>query len=108
MGDEANNNHFNKRVLSAEAINKLQKDFDNIVKLVKSRRPKDTIFNIETTLCAYKKYKVGKRFIGFYLDRQREEIEHHSKNAALSGVDWSVLWQYRKETYNPKYLLEIK
>lgn len=101
-------NHFSGKEPPSDAVKELQGDFDKLVRFIKEQRPTDTVWNIETTLCAYKKYKVGKRYIGFYLTRQKEEIEHHSKNKELSGVDWNVLWQYRKETYNPKYLAELK
>jgi hypothetical protein len=66
-----------------------------------------SMFAIETTLCAYKKAKLGKRYIGYYIDRNREEIEKMSKNIP-NGVDWSVLWDFRKTTYNAKYLKELK
>jgi hypothetical protein len=108
VGDMVNMNHFTKKDPPKEAVARLQRQFDELVIAIKKVRPKDTVWNIETTLCAFKKYKVGKRFIGFYLDRQKDEIEFHSKNKELAGVDWSVLWQYRKETYNPKYLSELK
>lgn len=106
IDDMANMNHFSKANISAGNITKLQQDFDKLVKFVKSKRPTDTLWNIETTLCAFKKYKVGKRYIGFYINRQKEEIEYHSKNRFLTGVDWTVLWQFRKETFSKKYLKE--
>jgi hypothetical protein len=65
-------------------------------------------------LCAYRKYcrtreglagVTGKRWVGFYLDRQADEItkmEAHVPN----GVCWKVLWQYRKETYDKEFLAE--
>lgn len=65
------------------------------------------LFNIETTLCAFKKVKLGKRYVGFYIERMRQEIETMKKNVPV-GVDWSVLYDFRKATYQPKYLKEIK
>jgi len=64
------------------------------------------LFAIETTLCAYKKAKLGKRFVGYYIDRNREEIEKMSQNIP-QGVDWSVLWDFRKSNYDKKYLKEL-
>ena len=64
------------------------------------------IWNVETTLCAYKKYKKGKRYIGFYIDRQRKEIEKMQHNVK-EGVDWSPLWDFRQETYDKKWLNEL-
>jgi hypothetical protein len=56
------------------------------------------IFNIETTLCAYKKYRHGKRYVGYYIDRQKEEIEKMERNVP-TGVAWRALWEFRQETY---------
>lgn len=70
--------------------------------------PNSNIFNIETTLCAYAKYMKGKRYIGYYLDRQRKEIDKMKSNVT-SGVCWRVLDEYRRETYksNPYTTLPI-
>jgi hypothetical protein len=65
-----------------------------------------TVWNTETMLCAYKKWHRGKRYVGFYLDRQAIEIakmEDHVKD----GVCWDVLWDYRAETYQREALAEM-
>jgi hypothetical protein len=65
-----------------------------------------TVWQVETTLCAYRKFHRGKRYIGYYVDRQALEIakmQDHVKH----GVAWDVLWQFRDETYHDKsYLVE--
>jgi hypothetical protein len=66
-----------------------------------------SLFNIETTLCAYKKVKLGKRFVGYYIERMRAEIEAMKKNVPV-GVDWSVLYDFRRTNYAQKYLKEAK
>ena len=81
----------------------LLKIIDEIEKLTINHK---NLFSIETTLCAYKKAKLGKRYIGYYIDRNREEIEKMSKNVP-QGVDWSVLWEFRKTNYDKKYLKEL-
>jgi len=63
------------------------------------------LFNIETTLCAYKKVKLGKRYVGYYIERMRQEIEARKKNVPV-GVDWSVLYDFRSATYAKKFLKE--
>lgn len=63
------------------------------------------LFNIETTLCAYKKVKLGKRYVGYYIERMRQEIEAMKKNVPV-GVDWSVLYDFRATTYASKFLKE--
>lgn len=66
--------------------------------LLLSLRPPTTVWQIETTLCAYKKFKRGQRYIGYYLDRQAIEIAKMAAHVTV-GVSWDVLWQFRAETY---------
>jgi len=73
-----------------------------------------TIWQTETVLCAFRKYQrtlsgqagaTGKRWVGYYLDRQADEIakmEDHVRD----GVAWRVLWEYRQETYDKDFLAE--
>ena len=67
--------------------------------------PESNVWNVETTLCAYRKYMDGKRYIGYYLDRQAMEIAKMEAKVK-DGVAWDVLWQYREETYLPSHLVE--
>ena len=63
-----------------------------------SLAPKFDNFSMETALCAYKKLHRVKRgrYVGYYLDRQSEEImKAESDNWA--GIDWEVVWQAREE-----------
>lgn len=68
-------------------------------------RVKANVWNLETTLCAYRKFMDGKRYVGYYLDRQATEIEKMADHVR-HGVDWNVLWQYREETYSAATLVE--
>lgn len=68
---------------------------------------KGNIYQIETTLCAYKKYRHNQRYVGYYIERMRKEIEH-TQTKFPSGIAWEVLWQFRSETFNKKYLNEYK
>jgi hypothetical protein len=64
-----------------------------------------TVWNLETTTCAYRKYMDGKRYIGSYVDRQAMEIarmQDHVRN----GVCWQPLWDYRRETMEADQLIE--
>jgi len=74
------------------------------------------VWNVETTLCAYKKWRLGEeipsrkttahyRYPGYYLDRGYREIARLEKGV-VDGVDWSVLWDFRKETLDHAYLKE--
>ncbi len=64
------------------------------------------IFQIETTLCAYKKYRWGKRYVGYYIERMRKEIETLEQRIP-DGVGWEALWQFRSECFDKKYLTEL-
>lgn len=68
------------------------------------RKP-PTVWETETVLCAYRKFHRGKRYIGYYLDRQGTEIAKMEGNVPR-GVCWDVLWQYRAETYERSVLAE--
>lgn len=93
------NNHESGRKLSAEEMQRLQWLFDNkFVPWWQSRGPQHTVWKLETTLCAYKKYCYGKRHIGYYLERQEREIRE-LEEAVVEGVDWSLLWDFRREVF---------
>lgn len=98
--------HFTDKPLTDANYADLEKGFNRIVEAVQYMpiRHQD-IFNIETTLCAYKKVKLGKRYVGFYIERMRKEIEAMEKNVPR-GVDWSVLYDFRKKNYQPRFLKE--
>ena len=63
------------------------------------------IYQIETTLCAYKKYRLNKRYVGYYIERMRKEIDAMQRRFP-DGVAWETLWQFREETFEKKYLKE--
>ena len=69
------------------------------------RSNEGNVFQIETTLCAYKKYRYGKRYVGYYIDRMGREIDD-IQTRVNNGVYWDLLWQFRDETFDKKYLNE--
>lgn len=92
--------HRSSKKLTKDQQMFLQNRFDQ-----EKRRHEGDIFQIETTLCAYKKHRLGKRYVGYYIDRLHQEISKiQAEN--ISGVDWSVLWQFRSETFKKTYLKE--
>lgn len=99
--------HGNNNKLTSKHINYLQYKFKELKKEIEQLDIEHrNIWNVETTLCAYKKYKKGKRYIGYYIERQRKEIEKMQTNVQ-DGVDWSPLWDFREETYDKKWLKEL-
>lgn len=99
------NTHGTDRRLSRQEQATLQTAFDATVARMEAADPRNNVWNIETTLCAYKKYCYGKRYVGYYLDRQHDEIAAMQRSVT-SGVEWSVLWDYRKETFGRRWLKE--
>lgn len=71
-----------------------------------------TLWSIETTLCAYKKHKLNnRRWVGYYIERMRKEVTKLEATTAKNvggGISWRPLWEFRRETYNSKYLKELK
>lgn len=66
---------------------------------------KADFFAMETCLCSFKKLfrKSRGRYMGYYLDRQAEEIKKVEQDN-WDGIDWNPMWQARKETIDPHYL----
>jgi hypothetical protein len=99
--------HGTGRRLNPQQVRYLQARFDTMVKEFRAQDQTDGVWSLETTLCAYKKYRIGKRYVGYYLDRQASEISKMEEDIR-HGVDWSVLWDYRRETYEPRWLEEAR
>ena len=74
-----------------------------ILEECKSRFPELTsqidFFTMETCLCSFKKIfrEHHGRYLGYYLDRQAEEIIAAEKDGWY-GIEWEVLWDARNET----------
>ncbi len=76
-----------------------------ILEEVKKDFPNTDYFDMETCLCSFKKLfrvKHG-RYLGYYLDRQAEEIAQCEKDG-WEGIDWQPMWDARNETLNNKLL----
>lgn len=94
--------------VSASQAATLQRAFNAVIANVRAQAGgrRVDVWNVETTLCAYKKLKKGQRYLGFYIDRQADEIKKMER-AVPEGVDWSVLWDFRREFYQPGVLREL-
>jgi hypothetical protein len=62
-------------------------------------------FAMETALCSFKKLfrKRDGRYLGYYLDRQAEEIKKVERDN-WSGIDWQPMWNARQEKIPVEYL----
>lgn len=63
------------------------------------------ITEVETSLCAYRKFYKGSRYNGFYLDRMLAEINAMKKSAPELAEE---LFEIRKRNFDEKYLGEIR
>ena len=64
---------------------------------------------MESCLCAYKGYfrRTKGRYLPYYLDRMRAEIDSMVHEDITSGVDWNVLYDFRREHIIHEYLGEL-
>ena len=101
---------YKRKDLPIHIIQKLQDKLIAVMNHIKKNYPEQRtdIWNVETSLCAFKKWKQENRirYPGYYLDRQLKEIQQ-VESAVTVGVDWSVLYDFRRETFEHPYLMEI-
>lgn len=76
--------------------------------LPETKRRKADLFALESMLCSFKKLfrKERGRYLGYYLDRQGEEIRK-AEGDHWDGIDWKPLWDARNETIPQKYHDEL-
>jgi len=95
--------------LTKEEYEYLEGEAKDIITETKSRYPEIASeadnFTFETCLCSYKKIFRRKhgRYLGYYLDRQAEEITQVSRDK-WHGIEWEVLWQAREETLDERLI----
>lgn len=107
--------------INQEQVNFLEMKFGKLTKYLQKNSPVElsktdesfkrslkriSAWSVETSLCAYKKHKRGKRWVGYYVDRQHDEIKEMEEKVA-NGVDWKPLWDFRKEFFNHQHLTEL-
>jgi len=93
--------------LTAKEYEFLEHEASGILLEMKDRFPELSsqidFFTMETCLCSFKKIfrEHHGRYLGYYLDRQSEEIEQ-AEGDGWAGIEWNVLWQARHETLDPR------
>jgi hypothetical protein len=98
---------YGKTTLTKGEFDMLDELFDELMVMVIEQDSiyQSNIWSVETSLCAFKKLLRGKRYIGYYIDRQHKEISQ-SEGLITEGVDWSVLWDFRQTHFAPEWLIE--
>ena len=71
--------------------NALQKIVCRVAELPILQRHK-SLWSIETTLCAFKKHILGKRYVGYYVERMIDEGEKMRER--FPGVDWTPMQMF--------------
>lgn len=101
LDDLLRGHDYGQSVLPAAAYPAL----DDSLREVQALCGGDSLWALETSLCAYKKVHRGTRYLGYYIDRQHDEIAK-LEGAVTTGVDWSVLWDFRAGHFQPLWLKE--
>jgi len=95
--------------LDQEQIDYLEAEGRELIAETKQRFPhvakSADFFSMETALCSFKKLfrKRDGRYLGYYLDRQAEEIKK-VENDGWVGIDWKPMWDARVETLPSEFL----
>ena len=99
----------NWKGLTTEQYDYLYKILNRLVKESKVEYPNLNIsyWNVETTLCAYKKYYWKSRYIGYYIDRQQTGLIAMERKMPELTKDWNLFWEARKATLDNRYLGEL-
>ena len=93
---------YDVKLTGAEYLH-LEQEAKSILEETRARFPdlasQVDYFTMETCLCSYKKIfrEHHGRYLGYYLDRQAEEIMQCEKDGWY-GIEWEVLWDARAET----------
>lgn len=100
---------YGNQPLTPAELQRVEENWVRLLGLMRGMWPERRLdaWNIETTLCAFKKWRLGgKRWPGYYLDRQANEVQQMERNFP-DGVCWEVLWDARRESFSPQALREF-
>ena len=91
--------------LTSKELEYLNESAKEILLEVKKDFPNTDYYDMETCLCSFKKLfrKKHGRYLGYYLDRQAEEIAKCEADG-WAGIDWQPLWDSRIETLDNRLL----
>lgn len=101
--DNAASNWDKSRKLNIP-IEDLDKMLNTLISAIARTGGSTNVTEIETSLCAYRKFYKGSRYNGYYLDRMLEEIYTMQKDYPEIS---SELFEIRKQYFSNKYLGEL-
>lgn len=97
-------NEFDKRGVLRQKTSEMDNMLEHLKMRIEKRGGNSNVTEIETSLCAYRKFYKATRYNGYYLDRMLEEIYAMSKDFPAISEE---LMEIRKGTCSKKYLGEI-
>lgn len=90
-----------KAKLTQEEWTELEEGLETLMTEIQEEYPEVPIdyWFMESCLCSWKGYwrSTKGRYIGYYLSRMADEILQMQETDITCGVDWKVLWQFRRE-----------
>lgn len=90
----------NGREATPEELRTLTAGLDRIVAAVQRQNilgRHRSLWSIETTLCAYKKWNLGKRYVGYYVERTIKEVLKMRR--MHPEANWAPLVQFAQKLY---------
>lgn len=109
FGLDRSADYFDKTGRITGNLNKTMLDnmLNLVIKEIRASGGNDNVTDIETSLCAYRKFWKGTRYDGYYIDRMLEEILQCKKLSEKYGIICKELIELRKEKFDNKKLGEI-
>lgn len=98
-----------KPVLHPEDKVWLDKQLIGLTKSLKKHYPEKnwTLMGITSDLCSYRKLFKQTRYLGYYVDRQQEELATLQANYPEQESIWKDFWRWRKQFISQEYLGEV-
>lgn len=87
----------------------LDKQLRGLINALKKGYPEKnwTLMGVTSDLCSYRKLFKQTRYLGYYVDRQQEELSVLQENYPEYESMWRDLWRWRKRFISAEYLGEI-
>jgi hypothetical protein len=95
---------FDKTGQLAVPVEKMDEYLKKLIRMIEKAGGSANVTEIETSLCAYRKFYKGSRYNGYYLDRMLEEV-NAMKNDYPSII--KEVLDIRRKKFDAKYLGEI-
>ena len=96
--------------LTPKDLEKLDEYLDRVKTDLKNSYPEKTwtIMGVTSDLCSYRKLFKQTRYLGYYVDRQQEELAWLEKRWPDMSSTWERFWELRKKHIPETYLGEIE